>query len=237
MTTAINGYVDYSNLNGICGANAYDNYSLNLNSTPIFSAYGGYYGTDIEGAKQNLQNSYEYSTLTQNYANKQNVQNQSWQYSCKNIQDLAYEGKIDEALGEYNRLIKEMKKAEQYEGYTDRQMKDVVRNLYTNTLGTAIEDDLKANASGSFVQGLKEGVPIIGTLFANGNSKDDAEAKVKGTKKTLGSTVAKATGALVSGIGGGALAGAAVGAVGGPIGAVGGAIIGGVLAVGKLIFD
>ena len=238
--TGLTGYTDYSALNGIAGT-----YSGGINySVPIFNTYSGlygyYYGMDVDDAKENLQNNYDLSTLQQSYNNKQSVQTLDWSQLCANISTLLQQGRTDDAIIEYNKLTKSMSEASQYQGYNDSQIKALAQKLYAQTMGTNLVDDIDANSSSSFVQGLKAGVPIFGTFFAQGNSKEDMISEVTGVNRSAGSSAAKATGTILSGVGCGAAAGAGIGALFGGIGALPGAIVGGiigcVLSVGKLVF-
>ncbi len=244
--TGLTNYTDYSALNGIAGT--YGGLGTNYYSVPMFNSYSGlygyYYGMDVDDAKENLQNSYDLSTLQQSYGNKQSVQNLDWSQLCANISTLLQQGRTDDAIIEYNKLTESMSQAQQYEGYSDSQIKALAQRLYAQTMGTNLVDDIDVNVSGSFVQGLKAGIPILGTFFAQGNSKEDMISEVTGVNQSSGSQAAKAVGTVISGVGAGAAAGAALGLCGGPFapltssaGALGGAIIGGVAAIGKLIFD
>ena len=240
--TGATGYTDYSALNGIAGS--YNGLGYNY-SVPLFNSYSGiygyYYGMDVDDAKENLQNNYDLSTLQQSYNNKQSVQTLDWSQLCSNISTLLQQGRTDDAIVEYNKLTKSMSEASQYEGYNDSQIKALAQKLYAQTMGTNLVDDIDANASSSFVQGIKAGVPIFGTIFAQANSKEDMISEVTGVEQSKGSSVAKGLGAVVAGIGTGAAAGAGVGAIFGGIGAIpgaiGGAVVGGVLSIGKLIFS
>ncbi len=235
--TGLTGYTDYSALNGISGTYG----GLGTNYSPLFNTYSGlygyYYGMDVDDAKENLQNNYDLSTLQQSYNNKQSVQTLDWSQLCANISTLLQQGRTDDAIVEYNKLTKSMSEASQYEGYSESQIKALAQKMYAQTIGSSLLDDIDTYASGSFFQGLKAGIPIIGTFFAQGNSKEDMISEVTGVQQSQGSAFAKGLGTLAAGIGTGAAAGAAIGAIGGPIGAVGGAVIGGVLSVGKLIFS
>ena len=240
--TGLTNYTDYSALNGIAGT--YGGLGTNYYSVPMFNSYSGlygyYYGMDVDDAKENLQNSYDLSTMQQSYGNKQNVQNLDWSQLCANISTLLQQGRTDDAIIEYKKLTESMSKAQQYEGYSESQIKALAQRLYAQTMGTTLTDAIDANTSSSFIQGLKAGVPILGTFFAQGNSKEDMISEVTGVNKSTGSVAAKAAGTLISGIGTGAAAGAALGLCGGPfaaVGAIGGAIIGGIVAFGKLAFD
>ena len=240
--TGLTGYTDYSALNGIAGS--YGGLGTNY-SVPLFNNYSGiygyYYGMDVDDARENLQNNYDLSTLQQSYNNKQSVQSLDWSQLCSNISTLLQQGRTDDAIVEYNKLTKSMSEASQYEGYNDSQIKALAQKLYAQTMGTNLVDDIDANASSSFVQGIKAGVPIFGTIFAQANSKEDMISEVTGVEQSKGSSVAKGLGAVVAGIGTGAAAGAGVGAIFGGIGAIpgaiGGAVVGGVLSIGKLIFS
>lgn len=235
--TGLTGYYDYSALNGIAGT--YNGgYSY---STPTFtgSIYGSYYGTDVDTVKENLENNYEISSTYQAYTNKQNAQTLDWQTLCSNISSLLQQGRTDAAMEEYDKLINSMTNAGQYEGYSESQIKALARQIYAGSMGSDLLNDIDVNVSGSFVQGFKEGIPVIGTLFAQGNSKDDAIAKVTGIEKSAGASAAKAAGAITSGAGTGAVVGAVAAAalgISGPFALVG-AAVGGALAIGKLIFD
>ena len=243
--TGLTGYTDYSALNGIAGS--YGGLGYNY-SVPIFNSYNGlygyYWGMDADDAKENLENSYDISTLQQSYNNKQNVQTLDWSQLCVNISTLLQQGRTDDAIVEYNKLTESMSQASQYEGYSESQIKALAQKLYTQTMGSNLVDDIDTYTSSSFVQGLKAGIPIFGTFFAQGNSKEDTISEVTGVNKSNGSTAAKAIGTIISGAGSGAVTGAALGLCGGPFawlsssaGAIGGAIIGGAIGVGKLIFD
>ena len=240
--TGLTNYTDYSALNGISGSygGLGSNYSVPFFNSYSSGLYGYYYGMDVDDAKENLQNSYDLSTMQQSYGNKQNVQNLDWSQLCANISTLLQQGRTDDAIIEYKKLTESMSKAQQYEGYSESQIKALAQRLYAQTMGTTLTDAIDANTSSSFIQGLKAGVPILGTFFAQGNSKEDMISEVTGVNKSTGSVAAKAAGTLISGIGTGAAAGAAIGLCGGPfaaVGAIGGAIIGGIVAFGKLAFD
>ena len=243
--TGLTGYTDYSALNGIAGS--YGGLGTNY-SVPLFNNYSGiygyYYGMDVDDARENLQNNYDLSTLQQSYNNKQSVQSLDWSQLCANISTLLQQGRTDDAIVEYNKLTKSMSEASQYQGYNESQIKALAQKMYAQTIGTNLVDDIDVNASSSFVQGLKAGIPIFGTIFAQGNSKEDMISEVTGVEQSKGSSVAKGAGAIIAGIGTGAAAGAALGLCGGPFapltssaGAIGGAIIGGITAIGKLIFS
>ncbi len=243
--TGTSAYTDYSALNGIAGS--YGGLGTNY-SVPLFNSYNGfygyYYGMDPTVAEEYLQNNYDLSTLQQSYSNKQSVQTLDWSQLCANISTLLSQGRTDDAIDEYDKLVKSMSEAQQYEGYSESQIKALAQRLYSQTIGTNLVDDIDTNASGSFVQGLKAGIPIIGTLLAQGNSKEDMISEVTGVNKPASSTALKAIGTLASGIGTGAAAGAALGMCGGPaapltstVGALGGAVIGGLFSIGKLVFD
>lgn len=243
--TGTTAYTDYSALNGIAGS--YGGLGTNY-SVPLFNSYNGfygyYYGMDPAQAEEYLQNNYDLSTLQQSYSNKQSVQTLDWSQLCANISTLLSQGRTDDAIDEYDKLVKSMSEAQQYQGYSESQIKALAQKLYAQTIGTSLVDDIDTNVSGSFVQGLKAGVPVIGTFLAQGNSKEDMISEVTGVNKSTGSSALKAVGTMASGIGSGAAAGAALGLCGGPlapltstVGAIGGAVIGGLFAAGKLAFD
>lgn len=240
--TGLTNYTNYSALNGISGS--YGGLGTNY-SVPLFNNYSGmygyYYGMDVDDAKENLQNSYDLSTLQQSYGNKQSVQSLDWSQLCANISTLLQQGRTDDAIAEYKKLTTSMSAASQYQGYDESQIKALAQRMYAQTMGTNLVDDIEANASSSFVQGLKAGVPILGTIFAQGNSKDDMISEVTGVNQSKGTEAAKALGAVTSGVGVGAAAGAGIGAFFGGIGAVPGAVIGGIVggvaSIGKLIFS
>ena len=243
--TGTSAYTDYSALNGIAGS--YGGLGTNY-SVPLFNSYNGfygyYYGMDPTVAEEYLQNNYDLSTLQQSYTNKQSVQTLDWSQICSNISTLLQQGRTDDAIDEYDKLVKSMSEAQQYQGYSESQIKALAQKLYAQTIGTSLVDDIDTNVSGSFVQGLKAGVPVIGTFLAQGNSKEDMISEVTGVNKSTGSSALKAVGTMASGIGSGAAAGAALGLCGGPlapltstVGAIGGAVIGGLFAAGKLAFD
>lgn len=243
--TGLTGYADYSALNGIAGS--YNGLGTNY-SIPTYGNYGyygGYYwGMDVDEAKENLQNSYDLSTLQQSFGNKQGVQNLDWSQLCANISTLLQQGRTDDAIVEYKKLTKSMSEAQQYEGYNESQIKALAQKLYAQTTGINLVDDIDANASTAFIQGVKAGIPIFGTIFAQGNSKEDMISEVTGVSQSKGAAVAKGLGAIAAGAGTGAAAGAALGLCGGPFapitstaGAIGGAIVGGVISIGKLIFS
>lgn len=243
--TGTTAYTDYSALNGIAGS--YGGLGTNY-SVPLFNSYNGfygyYYGMDPTLAEEYLQNNYDLSTLQQSYTNKQSVQTLDWSQICSNISTLLQQGRTDDAIDEYYKLVKSMSEAQQYQGYSESQIKALAQKLYAQTIGTSLVDDIDTNVSGSFVQGLKAGVPVIGTFLAQGNSKEDMISEVTGVNKSTGSSALKAVGTMASGIGSGAAAGAALGLCGGPlapltstVGAIGGAVIGGLFAAGKLAFD
>lgn len=234
--TGLTNYTDYSALNGISGS--YGGVGANNYSTSLFGNYGtyGYWGSniDVEEAKQNLQNNYDLSTLQQSFYGKQNVQTLDWSQLCANVSTLLQQGRTDDAIAEYKKLTKSMSEASQYQGYNESQIKALAQRMYAQTMGTNLVDDIDANASGSFVQGLKAGIPIFGTFFAQGNSKEDMLSEVTGVQQSKGTAFAKGIGA----IGSGALAGAGIGGLIGSVpGAIIGGIIGGATAIGKLIFS
>lgn len=249
--TGLTNYADYSALNGISGS--YGGLGANYGNS-IFNSYGNfgnygnfgyYYGMDVDSAKQNLQNNYELTTLQQSYGNKQSVQTLDWSQLCANVSTLLQQGRTDDAIVEYNKLTKSMADAQQYSGYSESQIKALAQRMYAQTMGSNLVDDIDTNASGAFVQGLKAGVPIIGTLFAQGNSKEDMISEVTGVNQSKGTKVAKGLGAIAAGALTGAGTGAALGLCGGPLlapltstaGAIGGAIIGGIMSIGKLLFS
>ncbi len=243
--TGTTGYTDYSALNGISGS--YGGLGTNY-SVPLFNSYCGlygyYYGMDVDEAKENLENNYDLSTLQQSYNNKQSVQTLDWSQLCTNISTLLQQGRTDDAIVEYNKLTKSMSEASQYEGYSESQIKALAQRIYSQTIGTSLIDDIDTYASSAFFQGVKAGVPLLGTIFAQGNSKEDMISEVTGVEQSTNSSVAKGLGAITAGIGSGAAIGAALGLCGGPLaaltstaGAIGGAVIGGLFSIGKLIFS
>ena len=242
--TGVSGYTDYSALNGIAGTyGGIYNYSVPMFNN-CYGMYGYYYGMDVDEAKENLQNNYDLSTLQQSYNNKQSVQTLDWSQLCQNVSTLLQQGRTDDAIVEYNKLVKSMSEASQYEGYNESQIKALAQKIYAQTMGVSLTDDIDTYTSNSFVQGLKAGFPIIGTFFAQGNSKEDMLSEVTGVNKTPGATAAKTIGSAISGIGGGAAIGAALGLCGGPLapltstaGAIIGGIVGGVASIGKMIFS
>lgn len=242
--TGLTGYTDYSALNGISGSySGLTNYSV-----PYYNSYSGlygyYYGMDVDEAKENLENNYDLSTLQQSYYNKQSVQSLDWSQLCANISTLLQQGRTDDAIVEYNKLTKSMSEASQYDGYSESQIKALAQKMYAQTMGTNLVDDIDANASSAFFQGLKAGIPIFGTIFAQANSKEDMISEVTGVEQSKGTQAAKAIGAVTAGAGTGAAIGAALGLCGGPLAPLtssAGALIGGIagtaISIGKLIFD
>lgn len=237
--TGLTGYTDYSALNGISGSySGLTNYSV-----PYYNSYSGlygyYYGMDVDKAKENLENNYDLSTLQQSYYNKQSVQSLDWSQLCANISTLLQQGRTDDAIVEYNKLTKSMSEASQYDGYSESQIKALAQKMYAQTMGTNLVDDIDANASSAFFQGLKGGIPIFGTFFAQGNSKEDMISEVTGVNQSKGTQVAKAIGSVAAGAATGSAAGVAIGLRFGKkgIGALIGGIIGTAVSIGKLIFD
>ena len=136
-------------------------------------------------------------------------------------------GEIDKALKLYDEVLEDARETASAYGYelSDGQISSSLTSSYQNITGLSLKDSINKNTSGSFVQGLKEGVPIIGWFFAKDTTQDEALAKLSGNTTSFKDKAKEVIGGTISG----AATGAAVGLLPfGPLGVVSGAIIGGV---------
>ncbi len=198
MTTA--NY--YASLNGLgttmsgLGCTNYGNYGS-------YGYYGGYgYGMDaedVEQYKENIANNYEVQVFSQSYADKQGIETMTLNDQCESIQMLMSSGRIDDASEEFENLVAQIKALPQYESYTDQEIRTIARSQYQTATGVDILTDIDNNASGSFWQGIKEGIPIFGTIFAENTTKEDFQAQVTGIEKSEESSIAETIGAALTG--------------------------------------
>jgi hypothetical protein len=140
-------------------------------------------------------------------------------------------GETDKAIDLYQDIVMDAKTTALNYGYslTDSQIESILNNAYGNLTGVSMNQDVSDNTSGSFMTGIKQGIPILG-LFVNGTSSDEALAEMSGGKTSVKDKVVEYGGAMATG--------AAIGtAIGGfPIGTAVGAGVGAVQTFLKDLF-
>ena len=140
-------------------------------------------------------------------------------------------GETDKAIDLYQDIIMDAKATAMDYGYslTDSQIESILNNAYGNLTGVSMNQDVSDNTSGSFMTGLKQGIPLLG-LLSNGTSSDEALAEMSGGKASVKDKVVEYGGAMASG--------AAIGtAIGGfPVGTAVGAGLGALQTLVKDIF-
>ncbi len=249
MAVSATGMQDFSALNGLSGTygtaygqNAYSNYGTSLFNTNSYMGYSGYsvpfmgtygYNQDPTAVEGQLEDNYSIYTTQQGYQNQQNVEQLDWAQLSANITTLLSQGRTDDAMTEYKKLEASLAAAPQYANYNESQIKAIAQQVYAQSTGITLTDAIDSSCSDSFVQGLKQGIPIFGQLFAQGNSKEDALSEVTGVEKSAGAAFAEGAGATLSS----AAAGAGIGVCfGGPVGAAIGGVIGGVVGLATSLF-
>lgn len=207
-----------STLGIVTSANTATNFmGTNYGSYGTYNNFGGYgmgfggygYGanvTDVEKAKENMQNNYSIYTAQQGYNGKQQVESLTYSQQSQNISTLLDANRNDDAAKEFEKLVNSIKAAPQYSMCTDAEARAIAQSHYRNATGSNLVNDIQEKSSSSFVQGLKMGVPILG-LFESSNSREDLVSKVTGAPASAKDAVAKGFGACLSG---GALVGGTV---------------------------
>lgn len=231
-------------LNGLVGSN-YNGFNAG------FTGYGMYGGSvvDTENAKTNIKNQYDIYSTQQSYGNRQGIENMSYAQRANTIAELLRSGRGTDAGKQLDVLIAELKSSPQYSEYSEAQLKSIACSVYQRATGENLVEAVKNNTAGSFTKGLMEGVPIIGTFFTDGTSKEDLLAKITDMPergqdqfaKSAGATISgAATGAavgigisLLTGVKIGALFGSGAGPLGIAAGVLVGAIAGGVVGIVK----
>ena len=121
--------------------------------------------------------------------------------------------------------------AKKYPNATEEQINDYVAYEYSQRSGgTSITEDIRQYGSGSFAQGLKQGLGF--GLVADKVTAEENIAKIEGLPESRSSKIKKTAGRITGGATTGAAAGAIIGSVvpviGTGIGALVGAIAGGI---------
>ena len=164
----------------------------------------------------------------------------NYDYDLSEFANYLKEGKTTQALEIYDETIEAMR---EYSNVNNRTFDESqVRSLFDSACEQAIGYDLSTAVAkytdSSFTTGLKEGIPIIGWVFEDGTSNEEARAQIRGdesvslkesAKELLGSATSSAITCAIPGIGfmiKGALTGSAVGPAGAIIGGVVGAVAG-----------
>lgn len=193
----------------------------------------GFYGPGCMSPKKSkkiISNNYDMWQYQNGFNNKPAAEVMSINNQCQDIGSLLAKRHTDEASKEIEKLVKNLKKYPQYSAYSDKEVRAVMRTFYQKATGSDLITDINENASGSFVQGLKEGC-ILGGIFANRTTKADLESQVKGMKKDRNDKWAEISGSVLSG----AATYGLIGLLGGPEVAAVTAIAGGVIGLVKAI--
>ena len=75
------------------------------------------------------------------------------------------------------------------------KLRAFAEQVYTQTTGTYITDDIRANSSSSFVSGIKQ---VLSFGLSNRTTADENIAMIEGTRQTTGSKASKILGNVVA---------------------------------------
>lgn len=215
----------YSALNGVYGTNSY------LTSPMYSSAFtGGYYGifSDADEASEYYSNQYEISGIQQSYSNSSGLEATNWQQLANNVANLMQSGRTDDVSAEYQKLVDAIGASDQYQYATEQEIQSAASNYYQNATGLEINTQIDEYANSSFMTGVLQGVPIIGTFFAQDNSAEDLKAEMTGIPVSNTEVAKKATGAAASGFASGFAIGTACSGLNPVVGVVVGTVCAGV---------
>jgi hypothetical protein len=199
----------YNSLNGL-----YNPYGMGCFGYSGYGMYGMFNGANKERAKTNIANGYDVFATRRSYMSKPNVEDLANKQQCANVSSFLRARRPDDAAAQFESIVREMKSSPNYANYSDIQIRNLVRNQYSTVLGTDVVTDIQETTPGPFFQGVKQGVPVLGTFFAHQDSSEDLIAQTTGTRRERTSLVRKSLGAVASGAVFGAAAGAAVKALG-----------------------
>jgi len=111
------------------------------------------------------------------------------------------ENNQDNVKAEYRKLLSsvEAQYGSQLQGMPEEQKQAKLRafaeQVYTQTTGTYITDDIRANSSSSFVSGIKQ---VLTFGLSNNTTADENIAMIEGTRQTNGSKASKILGNVVA---------------------------------------
>ena len=111
------------------------------------------------------------------------------------------ENNQDNVKAEYRKLLSsvEAQYGSQLQGMPEEQKQAKLRafaeQVYTQTTGTYITDDIRANSSSSFVSGIKQ---VLSFGLSNRTTADENIAMIEGTRQTTGSKASKILGNVVA---------------------------------------
>ena len=111
------------------------------------------------------------------------------------------ENNQDNVKAEYRKLLSsvEAQYGSQLQGMPEEQKQAKLRafaeQVYTQTTGTYITDDIRANSSSSFVSGIKQ---VLSFGLSNSTTADENIAMIEGTRQTTGSKASKILGNVVA---------------------------------------
>ncbi len=202
----------YNSLNGLY--NPYGMGCFGYGGMYGYGMYGMFNNANKEYAKTNIANGYDVFATRRSYMSKPNVEDLANKQQCANVSSFLRARRPDDAAAQFETVVREMKSSPNFANYSDTQIRNLVRNQYATVLGTDVVTDIQETTPGPFFQGLKQGVPVLGTFFAHQDSSEDLIAQTTGTKRERTSILRKSLGAITSGALFGAAAGAGLKAVG-----------------------
>ncbi len=148
----------------------------------------------------------------------------SIQQCIKNLHDKVQIGEMDQVKECFNALVDATRRAYDPDGKANEQdIKAMALNQYQQATGRSLEDDIRENNHGSFLQGLINGLTF--GIFGDKSAEENI-AEVTGQPEGEGSKIARKVGGVAGGAGVGAAIGSVIPGVGTAVGAVVGGLIG-----------
>ncbi len=197
ITGTTSGYNNYSS--GLYGsAGLYNNYSMPYS---IYSGgFGNLYANEnyVENTKNSYEGMYDVNKTAQSYQQKDLSQGNTLAKNCQTIKNLLQEGRTDAAMDEYDEILETLSNYQQYQGYSEDDIKTKIEEAYLGACDTTLQGDIAKYADNSFVSGLKNSNPLT-ICFTQTNDAKDFKSEVMDRDKSLKEWVFKGAGAAVGG--------------------------------------
>ncbi len=197
ITGTTSGYNNYSS--GIYGSTGlYNNYSMPYS---IYSGgFGNLYANEnyVENTKNSYEGMYDINKTAQSYQQKDLSQGNTLAKNCQTIKNLLEDGRTDAAIDEYNEILETLSSYQQYQGYSEDDIKTKIEEAYLGACDTTLQGDIAKYADSSFVSGLKNSNPLT-VWFTQTNDAKDFKSKVIEQPKAGIDTALKVGGAAVGG--------------------------------------